>query len=97
MADPVIAVAGVSKKYQIYEQPIDRLKCRSYEAYMLQFLKWFFGFARTEMQQVALHEGGPQNVAAYLLRQLEATPEQRDRLNAVLTAYGNGALLRRIV
>ncbi len=26
MADPVIAVAGVSKKYQIYEQPIDRLK-----------------------------------------------------------------------
>ena len=76
------------------EQPIDRQKCRSYEAYMLQFLKWLFGFARTEMQDVALHEGGPQTVAGYLLKQLEATPDQRAHLLAMLKSYRGGALLR---
>ncbi|TAL19985.1 hypothetical protein EPN90_01925 [Patescibacteria group bacterium] len=76
------------------EVPIDRQKCRSYEAYMLQFLKWFFGFVRPEMQEVALNEGGPQIVAAYLLRQLEATPEQREQLHVMLKTYRNGVLLR---
>ncbi len=76
------------------EQPIDRQKCRSYEAYMLQFLKWFFGFARSEMQDVALHEGGPQTVAVYLLKQLEAAPDQRAHLFAVLGSYRGGVLLR---
>lgn len=76
------------------EQPIDRQKCRSYEAYMFQFLKWIFGFARTEMQDVALHEGGPQIVAAYLLKQLENAPVQREHLYAKLSAWRNGALLK---
>ena len=61
---------------------------------MLQFLKWLFGFARTEMQDVALHEGGPQTVAGYLLKQLEATPDQRAHLLAMLKSYRGGALLR---
>ena len=76
-----------------FEEPIDRQKCRSYEAYMLQFLKWFPGFARTEMQDVALHEGGPQIVAGYLLRQLEAVPDQRAHLLAMLESYRGGVLL----
>lgn len=76
-----------------FEQPIDRQKCRSFEAYMLQFLKWLPGFASSEMQALALREGGPQIVAAYLMNQLADTPAQSKHLLAMLESWNAGALL----
>jgi hypothetical protein len=77
-----------------FEKPINRLQCRSYEAYMLQFLKWVPQITSEPMMQVVLHEGGPQVVAAYLLKQLEQAPEQREHLLRELESYLGGALLR---
>lgn len=74
---------------------IDRRTCRSYEAYMLQYLAWVKSIVQPEMRKLALREGGPQIVAAYLLKQLEASPEQRGRLEKAFAAWNSGVLLQR--
>jgi hypothetical protein len=76
-------------------QAIDRSKSRSYERYMLQYLTWAFNIVQPEMLELALHEGGPQTVAAYLLTQLKDSPEQAARLLAKLRDWKNGVLLPR--
>jgi hypothetical protein len=73
---------------------IDRQACKSYEAYMLQFLKWLFGFMREDMQDMAIAGGGPQILANYLLRQLANTPDQHAKLLAELQSWRGGILLQ---
>lgn len=74
-------------------QAIDRSQSRSYERYMLQYLAWAFNIVQPEMLELALHEGGPQIVATYLLAQLEASPDQAARFAVKLQDWENGALL----
>jgi len=74
---------------------VDRSKSRSYERYMLQYLGWAKSIVDEDMLQLALHEGGPQTVAAYLLRQLKDVPEQRRRLFQDLETWKGGVLLRK--
>ncbi len=73
---------------------LDRSKCRSYEAYMLQYLAWAKNIVEPCMLDVALAEGGPQIVAAYLLRQIWLNPFQYEALRAELERWNGGALLR---
>ena len=75
-------------------QAIDRSKSRSYERYMLQYLAWAFNIVQPEMLELALHEGGPQTVAAYLRKRLEVSPDQAARLLAKLQDWKSGVLLR---
>lgn len=72
---------------------INRQECESYETYMLQFLKWLFGFMREDMQDMAIAGGGPQLLVAYLLKQLQGTPHQHDKLLAEVKAWRGGILL----
>jgi hypothetical protein len=75
-------------------QPIPRAQCRSFEAYMLQYLRWTRDVVNPEMLAIALREGGPQIVAAYLLTQLkQGAPEQYARLLQYLLDWKDGALL----
>jgi hypothetical protein len=62
---------------------------------MLQYLGWAKSIVDEDMLQLALHEGGPQTVAAYLLRQLKDVPEQRRRLFQDLETWKGGVLLRK--
>lgn len=74
-------------------QAIVRAKCLSYEAYMLQYLTWAKGIVEPCMLDVALAEGGPQIVAAYLLKQLEGSGDQYDYLFRHLQTWNDGVLL----
>lgn len=75
-------------------QPVPRAECRSYEAYMLQYLRWVFNIVHPEMLVITLREGGPQVVANYLLAQLKrGAPEQYARLLQCLLDWKDGALL----
>jgi len=76
-----------------FPQAINRQQCQTYEAYMLQFLKWLPNFMRQDMQDMAIAGGGPQKIAKYLLQQLEATPEQRAKLLTDLQEWRGGILL----
>lgn len=51
-------------------EPLPRPRCRSYEAYMLQYLAWVFDIQHPELLALTLEEGGPAIVLDYLLRQL---------------------------
>lgn len=73
--------------------PVNRQLSGSYEAYMLQFIKWTFGFMIEELQDAAIAVGGPKILAQYLLRQLEATPDQRAKLLEMLQEWRGGILL----
>lgn len=73
---------------------INRAKCRSWEAYMLQYLTWIISIVLEEMREIALARGGPQIVAAYLLRQLLGNHAQYSRLHNFLENWRGGILLR---
>ncbi|MCR4278956.1 MAG: hypothetical protein NUV81_03590 [bacterium] len=75
-------------------EAINRRTCRSFESYMLQYLMWALHIVQPEMLELALAEGGPQMVATYLLKQLEATPDQRSVLMRKLEEWNDGALLK---
>jgi hypothetical protein len=66
-------------------QPIPRAECRSYEAYMLQYLRWVFNIVHPEMLAITLSEGEPQMVVRYLLSHLkQGAPDQHARLPVLI-------------
>lgn len=80
--------------FLIEMKPIPRVECRSYEAYMAQYLCWVFHIVNREILQRTLRAGGPQIVAKYLLRQLEAAPDQREHLRRFFEEWEGGVLLK---
>jgi hypothetical protein len=71
---------------------LPRSECRSYEAYMLQFLAWVFDIVHPEILAHVLNGGGPQKVRDYIDRQLEHSPAQRRYFRAALTDWRGGLL-----
>jgi len=49
---------------------LERAKCRSYEAYMLQLLAWLYDVNTPEMLDIIIERGGPNIVFEYLVTRL---------------------------
>jgi hypothetical protein len=65
----------ISPSYHLWErflhgQLLERAKCRSYEAYMLQLLAWLFDVNTPEMLEITIKRGGPDIVFEYLIDRL---------------------------
>lgn len=71
---------------------LPRVKCRSYEAYMLQFLAWTFDIVHPEILKRTLKSGGPLVVRDYIDRRLADNPAQRQRLRDALTNWRDGLM-----
>lgn len=70
---------------------LPRAECRSYEAYMLQFLAWTFDIVHEEVLRRALLRGGPIVVRNYIDRRLKGSPQRR-RFRAALAGWRNGLM-----
>jgi hypothetical protein len=74
---------------------LERRRCASYEAYMLQYLAWCFDIQNEEILELCVAKGGPKIVFTYLLGQLEAgSPEQYRKLDAWAKTWKDGLLVR---
>jgi hypothetical protein len=71
---------------------LPRVKCRSYEAYMLQFLAWTFDIVHPEILKRTLGTGGPIVVRDYIDRRLADEPEQRIRFRTALRNWRRGLM-----
>lgn len=66
-------------------ETLPRHRCRSYEAYMLQYLAWIFDVQHDEILAWIVEEDGPRIVLAYLRRQLPG--EEYAKIAHVTEAY----------
>lgn len=73
-------------------QLLQRRQCRSYEAYMLQFLAWTFDIVHPEILKRTLASGGPIVVRDYIDRRLADEPEQRIRFRTALRNWRRGLM-----
>ncbi len=71
---------------------LPRVKCRSYEAYMLQYLAWTFDIVHPEILKRAVAAGGPIIVRDYIDRRLADNPEQRLRFRLALQGWRCGLM-----
>lgn len=61
-------------------ESLNRGKCESYEAYMLQYLSWVFDVSNPNILREILDEGGPKIVLDYLEKQLDPDSDSFKRI-----------------
>ncbi|TAK05225.1 hypothetical protein EPO33_04600 [Patescibacteria group bacterium] len=74
-------------------EALERSRCRSYEAYMLQYLAWLFDVVHQEVLDLILAENGPMIVRDYLTRQLTAAcPEEAQQIANTVYSFIQGRM-----
>lgn len=76
---------------------LERRACKSYEAYMLQYLAWMFDIQNAEVLDLCIAQGGPKIVLDYILTQLAAENGDKEQYNRLFewAASWKGGILAR--